>query len=258
MNDRIQHAFSGGTAFIPFVTCADPDISLTEELVLAMADAGADLVELGLPFSDPIAEGPVIQRADERALAAGFKIHDLFTLTERLRKHTQIPLVCMTYFNPVYKYQKERFLSSARQAGLDGLIIPDLPYEEQGEIKDSCKAEGIKLISMIAPTSRQRVITVSKHSEGFLYCVSSLGVTGMRTNLSDSAKEMVEIAKANSDTPCAVGFGIHTPEQGRHIATFADGIIVGSAILNIIAEKGKGSVEAGSGSVREMKRATTV
>jgi tryptophan synthase alpha chain len=158
----------------------------------------------------------------------------------------------------VYKYQKERFLSSARQAGLDGLIIPDLPYEEQGEIKDSCKAEGIKLISMIAPTSRQRVIAVSRHSEGFLYCVSSLGVTGMRTNLSDSAREMVELAKANSDTPCAVGFGIHTPEQGRHIATFADGIIVGSAIMNIIAEKGRGSVEAVSGYVREMKRAITV
>ncbi len=250
MNDRIQHAFSGGTAFIPFVTCADPDISLTEELVLAMADSGADLIELGLPFSDPIAEGPVIQQADERALASGFKIHDLFTLIERLRKHTQIPLVCMTYFNPVYKYQKDRFLTSAREAGLDGLIIPDLPYEEQGEIKDSCKTHEIKLISMIAPTSRQRIITVSKNSEGFLYCVSSLGVTGMRSNLSDSAKEMVELAKAHCDTPCAVGFGIHTPEQAQHIATFADGIIVGSAIMNIVGEKGRSSVEPVSRYVR--------
>jgi tryptophan synthase alpha chain len=258
MNDRIQNAFSNGKAFIPFVTCADPDISLTEELVLAMVDSGADLVELGLPFSDPIAEGPVIQQADERALASGFKIHDLFTLIERLRNHTQIPLVCMTYLNPVYRYQKDRFLMSAKQAGLDGMIIPDLPYEEQGEIKGSCKTHEIKLISMISPTSRERIITVSKNSEGFLYCVSSLGVTGMRASLTDNAKEMVELAKAHSNTPCAVGFGIHTPEQAYLIASYADGIIVGSAIMNIIAEKGSESVQPVSRYVQQMKQAIMV
>ncbi|MGH0052762.1 MAG: tryptophan synthase subunit alpha [Sphaerochaetaceae bacterium] len=255
MNDRIKHAFFENKAFIPFVTCGDPDISLTEDLVLAMEEAGADLIELGLPFSDPIAEGPVIQQADERALASGFKVEQLFSLVTRLRSHTEIPLVCMTYLNPVYRYQKERFLVSAKQAGLDGLIIPDLPFEEQDEIKGSCQANAITLISMIAPTSEKRIIAVSQQSEGFLYCVSSLGVTGMRDNLNDRAKEMVALAKASCDTPCAVGFGIHTPEQAHHIADYADGIIVGSAIVNMIAEQGKKSVKPVSQYVREMKQA---
>lgn len=255
MNDRIHNAFSRGKAFIPFVTCADPDLALTKDLVLAMAENGADIIELGIPFSDPIAEGPVIQAADERALKAGFKLHDLFTLTEEIRKYSNVALLCMTYFNPVYSFGKSEFLTASKQAGLDGIIVPDLPFEEDSELRPLCKESGMKLISMIAPTSNERIAKVARQSEGFLYCVSSLGVTGMRSTLDDSAKEMVALAKQVTTTPCAVGFGIHSPSQAKKIATYADGIIVGSAIVNLVAEHGRASVQPVSAFVREMKAA---
>lgn len=257
MNNRIEAAFQGTKAFIPFLTCGDPSSAMTLDLVLSMAEAGADIIELGIPFSDPIAEGPVIQQADERALKAGFKLDSFFRLVKDVRSFSAIPLVCMTYLNPVYQYGKDRFLEQAGQAGLDGIIIPDLPYEERGEIEQACIDHSIVRINMIAPTSRQRIAEVASNSKGFLYCVSSLGVTGMRSTLDDSAKRMVEQAKQATTTPCAVGFGIHTEEQARTMASFADGVIVGSSIVHLIAEHGWRSVEAVNSYVRSMKQAVS-
>jgi len=254
MNNRVEHAFHGYKAFIPFLTCGDPDCSLTLDLVLAMAESGADIIELGLPFSDPIAEGPVIQQADMRALQAGFKLKHFFPLVEQIRTYSDIPLVCMTYLNPVYHYGKDRFLADAHAVGLDGIIIPDLPYEECGEIEQACTEQDIVRISMIAPTSKKRITEVALNSKGFLYCVSSMGVTGMRTSLDDTAREMVQHAKGVSSTPCAVGFGIHTEEQAHTIAEFADGVIVGSAIVNLIAKHGYQSAAPVAAYVRAMKR----
>jgi len=257
MSNRIEEAFAGGKAFIPFLTCGDPDRALTQELVLSMAEAGADIIELGLPFSDPIAEGPVIQQADERALHNGFKINHFFRLVEDTRHYSNIPLVCMTYLNPVYRFGKQTFLQYAQTAGLDGIIIPDLPYEERDEIAQDCREHSITHIHMIAPTSRQRITEVASHSKGFLYCVSSMGVTGMRSTLGDTARTMVAQAKEATTTPCAVGFGIHSEEQARKVAAFADGVIVGSAIVNLIATYGRQSVEPVSSYVRTMKKAIT-
>ena len=255
MNNRIEEAFKPRKAFIPFLTCGDPDSAMTVDLVLAMADAGSDLIELGIPFSDPIAEGKVIQQADERALKAGFKLDDFFCLVEKIRRHSSIPLVCMTYLNPVYHYGKNRFLEHSSLAGLDGIIVPDLPYEERDELADACEKHEIVQINMIAPTSRKRITEVASHSKGFLYCVSSLGVTGMRSDLDDTARMMVAQAKHVSSTACAVGFGIHTEEQARSIATYADGVIVGSAIVNLIAKHGSKSVPFVHRYVHAMKRA---
>lgn len=255
MNNRVEEVFQGKKAFIPFLTCGDSDSAMTVELVLAMAEAGADLVELGIPFSDPVAEGPVIQQADERALKAGFKINDFFRSVEEIRRFSTVPLVCMTYLNPVYHYGKNRFLERAHTAGLDGIIIPDLPYEERDELAQECEDHSIVQINMIAPTSRKRIAEVASHSKGFLYCVSSMGVTGMRSVLDETAKTMVAQAKEVSSTACAVGFGIHSLEQARTVASYADGVIVGSAIVNLIAKHGRQSVEPVSKFVHAMKTA---
>jgi tryptophan synthase alpha chain len=255
--NRIANAFAGGKAFIPFVTCGDPDLQTTKELVLAMADSGADLIELGIPFSDPIAEGPVIQGADERSLKAKTTTDKIFTLVEELRKDTSVPLVFMTYINPVFTYGKERFLNRCKEVGIDGIIIPDLPYEEQEEVKGECSKSGVTLISMIAPTSLERIVKVAKQAEGFLYCVSSLGVTGERTSLGQAAQEMVLQAKKVTSIPCCIGFGISNEDQARQMAAFADGVIVGSAIVRLVAEYGHDSIKPVSNFVRNMKTAIT-
>ena len=255
MNNRVEEAFQGKKAFIPFVTCGDSTCTMTVDLVLAMAEAGADLVELGIPFSDPVAEGPVIQQADERALKAGFKLNDFFHVVEEIRRFSTVPLVCMTYLNPVYHYGKDRFLERSRSAGLDGIIIPDLPYEERDELAQEFEEHSIVQINMIAPTSRKRITEVASHSKGFLYCVSSMGVTGMRSVLDETAKTMVAQAKEVSSTACAVGFGIHSEEQARTVASYADGVIVGSAIVNLIAKHGSQSVDPVYRYVQSMKKA---
>jgi tryptophan synthase alpha chain len=255
--NRIEKAFTGGKAFIPFVTCGDPDLQTTKELVLAMADSGADLIELGIPFSDPVAEGPVIQAADERALKANTTTDKIFTLVEELRRETSIPLVFMTYINPVFTYGKERFLNRCKEVGIDGIIIPDLPYEEREEVQGACRESGVTLISMIAPTSLERIVKVAREAEGFLYCVSSLGVTGERTSLGQAAQEMVLQAKKVTSIPCCIGFGISNEDQARQMAAFADGVIVGSAIVRLVAEYGHDSVKPVSEFVRNMKTAIT-
>ena len=210
MNKRITDAFSNGKAFIPFVTCGDPSMDTTYEIVLAMAEAGADLIELGIPFSDPTAEGPVIQDANERALKAGATTDKVFDLVVKIREKTDIPMVFMTYANVVYSYGSERFLDKAKEVGMDGLILPDVPFEEKEEFAGIAAQRGLDLISLIAPTSNERIAMISAKAEGFVYCVSSLGVTGVRQNITTDIGAMVKEVKKTKDMPCAVGFGIPT------------------------------------------------
>ena len=242
MSNRIARAFARRKAFIPFITAGDPSLDITEQLVYALEAAGADLIELGIPFSDPVAEGPVIEAADERALSGGFNADALFDRIPRMRERTDIPLVFMSYLNPVFTYGKERFLRRMADCGTDGLIIPDMPYEERDELAPLCQQHGVTLIPLIAPTSRERILRIAAAAEGFVYCVSSLGVTGMRESLGESVGGMVRMVKSAKDIPCAVGFGISTPEQAREMAAAADGVIVGSAIVDLVGRYGKDCV----------------
>lgn len=246
---RIERAFTApdGTrrkVFVPFVTIGDPSIALTEKLVPAMIEAGADIVELGVPFSDPTAEGPVIQEASNRALAAGTTTDDAFALVERLRRDhgIEIPLVFMTYANVLYSYGLERFARRAAEVGLDGVILPDVPHEEKSEFDEPLAAEGVELISLIAPTSHERIRSIAADSKGFIYCVSSLGVTGVRKEITSDVNAMVSEVRAQTDVPAAIGFGISTPEQAAKMAADADGAIVGSAIVRMVGEHGEDSV----------------
>ena len=253
---RIAEAFAHGKAFIPFLTCADPDLETTEAAVRAMAQAGADLIELGIPFSDPTAEGPVIQAANQRALAGGVTTDQIFDMVRRLREDVTTPMVFMTYANVVFSYGTERFLSTAAEIGMDGLILPDVPYEEKEEFAPVCRKYGLDFISLIAPTSEDRIAMIAREAEGFLYCVSSLGVTGVRTEITTDVSRMVRLAKtANPDLPCAVGFGISTPEQAAAMAAQSDGVIVGSAIVKLAGQYGRQAVPHIAACVSSMKRA---
>lgn len=252
---RISRAFENKKAFIAFITGGDPDIETTERLIPKMAQAGADLIEIGIPFSDPIAEGIVIQAADERALKAGTTTDSLFDMVGRVRGKADIPLVFMTYANPIYTYGTEKFAKKCAECGIDGIIVPDVPFEEKDELDGACVAAGIELISMIAPTSKERINMIASQAKGFLYCVSSLGVTGVRNKITTNIKEMVDDVKMVSDIPCAIGFGISTPEQAREMAALSDGAIVGSAIVKIIAQYGRDCIEPVCRYVREMKAA---
>jgi tryptophan synthase alpha chain len=236
--NRVEQIFEKGKAFIPFITAGDPNLKITEQLIYMLAEAGADLIEIGIPFSDPIAEGQVIQAADVRALEAGTTTDHIFNLVKMVRKTCQVPIAFMTYINPVFTYGTERFMENCRLSGVDAVIVPDVPYEEREELLPYCKQNGITLISMIAPTSRERINMIAKEAEGFLYCVSSLGVTGMRKDLGTDAREMIRQVKEVKNIPCAVGFGIQSPEQAAKVAEYADGIIVGSAIVKIIEQYG--------------------
>ncbi|MBR1471261.1 MAG: tryptophan synthase subunit alpha [Lachnospiraceae bacterium] len=252
---RIKNAFTKGKAFISFLTGGDPDIATTERLIRVMEENGADLIEIGIPFSDPIAEGPVIQAADERALKGGCTTDDLFEMVRRLRRSTQIPLVFMTYYNPVFSYGNEKFLKNCQEAGIDGVIIPDLPFEESDEIRDTCHQYGIDLINMIAPTSEERIARIAASAEGFLYCVSSLGVTGMREQITTDVASMIEKVRKISNIPCAIGFGISGSQQAKEMGAVSDGVIVGSAIVKLIAEHGTDSDAAVADFVKQMKEA---
>jgi len=251
---RVEQVFAKGKALIPFITAGDPDLETTEKLVLAMARAGADLIELGIPFSDPVAEGPVIQLASERALQAGATTDKILALVSRVRTESDVPLAFMTYINPVFAYGIDRFMEDSREAGVDALIIPDLPFEEREEIIPYCSQYGIELISMIAPTSRERIRMIAREARGFVYCVSSLGVTGVREQISTELDKMVKMVKEVQDIPCAVGFGISSPEQAQQISQTADGVIVGSAIMQIVEQFGVESVSPVAAFVREMKQ----
>ena len=235
---RIHNAFDGKKAFIGFVTAGDPSLDKTEEFVLQMEKAGAGLVELGIPFSDPIAEGPVIQEANIRALKAGCTTDKLFDMVAHLRQKTQIPLVFLAYLNTLFKYGYEKFCSRCEEVGIDGVIIPDMPFEEKGELADIAAAHNVDIISVIAPTSDDRIQMIAREATGFIYVVSSMGVTGVRSEITTDVGKIVGLIKEVTDTPTAVGFGINTAEQVHKYSSIADGAIVGSAIVKIVARYG--------------------
>lgn len=255
INNKILHAFENGKAFIPFITCGDPSMDVTEQLVYAMDEAGADLIELGIPFSDPTAEGPVIQEASIRALSGGATTDKIFDMVKSIRRNTQIPMVFMTYANVVFSYGAERFIKKAAQLCMDGLILPDIPFEEKSDFDDLCSQHGMALISMIAPTSHDRIRMIAKEAEGFIYCVSSLGVTGTRSEITTDIGAMIKLVKEETDLPCAVGFGISTPEQAAKMAALSDGAIVGSAIVKMCAQYGGECVPHVAAYVKSMKEA---
>ena len=252
---RIKEAFQNGKAFIPFITCGDPDLGTTKEIVKVMVDNGADLVELVIPFSDPTAEGPVIQGANLRALKGGVTTDKIFDMVAELRKEVTVPMVFMTYANVVYSYGIERFAKRAAEVGMDGLILPDVPFEEKHEILEIFHEQDLEVVSMIAPTSSERVKMIAAEAEGFVYCVSSLGVTGMRSEISTDIASLIRDVKSVKEIPCAIGFGISTPEQAKKMAAVSDGAIVGSAIVKIVAEHGKKAPSHVKKYVQSMKSA---
>ncbi len=236
---KIQQAFADGKAFIAFITCGDPDLETTAAAVKAAVAGGADLIELGIPFSDPTAEGPVIQGANLRALQGGITTDKIFEFVRQLRQEVAVPMVFMTYANVVYSYGAEKFISTCKEIGMDGLILPDIPYEEKEEFLPLCQQYGVDLVSLIAPTSKERIGMIAKEAEGFLNIVSSLGVTGTRSDITTDLASIVEVVRENTTIPCAIGFGISSPQQAKDMAAVADGVIVGSAIVNLLAEYGK-------------------
>ena len=253
MNKRITEAFAKGKAFIPFVTCGDPSLDVTEKIVYAMEEAGADLIELGIPFSDPTAEGPVIQSANVRALSAGTTTDKIFEMVKKLRNDVKIPMVFMTYANVVFSYGTERFAEMCAQVGMDGVILPDVPYEEKEEFAPIFEAHGLELVSLIAPTSADRIAMIAKEAKGFIYVVSSLGVTGVRSEITTDIGALTEQIRAVTDVPCAVGFGISTPEQAAKMAKVSDGAIVGSAIVRLMEKYGRDAVPHVAEYVKSMK-----
>ncbi len=241
MNNTIERVFDtpNKKAFIAFLTAGDPDADSTVKFVLEMERAGVDLVEIGIPFSDPTAEGVVIQEANIRALGNGMTTDGVFEIVRRIREVSRIPLAFMTYVNPVFHYGYDKFFAKCEELGVGAIIIPDVPNEEKGEVEAPAKAHNVHVISMISPTSQERIRSIASEAEGFIYVVSSMGVTGVRNGFDTDLESIVASIRQVSDTPCAIGFGISTPEQARKMAAVADGAIVGSAIVKIIAEHGK-------------------
>lgn len=252
---KIKNAFEHGKAFIAFITCGDPDLETTAASVRAAVESGADLIELGIPFSDPTAEGPVIQGANYRALNGGITTDRIFDFVKSLRVDVTVPMVFMTYSNVVFSYGAERFMYMCREVGIDGLILPDLPYEEKDEFHPVCIRYGIDLISLVAPTSSGRVSMIAREAEGFLYIVSSLGVTGTRSEITTDIGALVEHVRQSTSIPCAVGFGISTPDQAKKMAALSDGVIVGSAIIKLLEKYGKDAPKYIGEYVKSMKNA---
>ena len=254
---NIRKAFENGKAFIPFITCGDPDVETTAAAVRAAVKNGADLIELGIPFSDPTAEGPVIQGANFRALRGGITTDRVFSLVRELRRDIKIPMVFMTYANVVFSYGAERFISTCRDTGMDGLILPDLPYEEKEEFQPICRKYGVDLVSLVAPTSENRIAMIAREAEGFLYIVSSLGVTGTRSEITTDLASIIRVVRDNTDVPCAIGFGISTPDQAKKMADLSDGVIVGSAIIKLLEKYGADAPEQIGQFVKSMKDAVS-
>lgn len=252
---KIEKAFKNGKAFIPFITCGDPDLETTAQIIRSAVKNGADLIEIGIPFSDPTAEGVVIQEANFRALKAGTTTDKVFNLVRELRCDIKIPFVFMTYANVIFSYGAERFISTCAEIGIDGIILPDLPFEEKEEFQQFCDRYGVDLISMIAPTSEQRIAMIASQAQGFIYIVSSLGVTGTRSEISTDLDSIIKIVRQNTNIPCAIGFGISTPEQAKKMAKISDGVIVGSQIIKLIEKHGKSSANFISEYVNRMKSA---
>lgn len=254
MND-IKSAFENGKAFIPFVTAGDPDLATTEKLLIEMSKNGADIIEIGIPFSDPIAEGVVIQEADLRALASGTTTDKIFDMVKRVRSEIKCVLAIMTYMNPIFVYGTDKFMSRCSECGISAVIVPDTPFEEKQELAPYCDKHSVELVSLIAPTSHERIRMIAKEAQGFVYCVSSMGVTGVRNEITTDIGEMVSLVKSVSDIPCAVGFGISTPEQAKKMAQLSDGVIVGSAIVKIVGKYGKDCIKPVCDYVKSIKEA---
>ena len=252
---NIGKAFEHGKAFIAFITCGDPDLETTAAAVKAAVENGADLIELGIPFSDPTAEGPVIQGANLRALDGGITTDKIFAFVRALRHDVKVPMVFMTYANVVFSYGTEKFISTCAEIGIDGLILPDIPFEEKDEFLPICRKYGVALISLIAPTSENRIGMIAKEAEGFIYLISSLGVTGMRSEINTDLESIVKIIRENTSVPCAIGFGISTPQQAKKMSAIADGAIVGSAIVKLLEKHGKDAPSYIGEYVRAMKEA---
>ena len=252
---NIGKAFAAGKAFIPFITCGDPDLETTKKCIYEMVEAGADLIELGIPFSDPTAEGPVIQEANVRALSAGTTTDKIFDMVKEVREKVSVPMTFMTYANVVYSYGAEKFIKICSKIGIDGLVLPDIPFEEKGEFEDLCSQYDVDLVSLIAPTSKDRISMIAKQAKGYIYLVSSLGVTGTRTEITTDLDSIVKVIRDNTDVPCAIGFGISTPDQAAKMASISDGAIVGSAIIKLIKEHGKNAPKVVGEYVRKMKEA---
>ncbi|RMF93314.1 MAG: tryptophan synthase subunit alpha [Nitrospinota bacterium] len=239
---RIETVFTrlrrtGKKALIPFLMAGDPDLEQTAALLLELEKRGADLIELGVPFSDPIADGPIIQRAAQRALGRGTSLTTVLDLVSQLRSKTGVPLILLTYYNPVFRYGEERFVQDALQAGVDGVIIPDLPPEEGRSLLQRTAETDLDLVCLLAPTSPpERIALIARVSQGFIYYVSRTGITGIRERLAEDLRTMLTRIRAVTDKPVAVGFGISNPAQAQVVASFADGVIVGSALIKVIEE----------------------
>lgn len=231
------------TAFIGFLTAGDPNLKTSRDCLLEMVKNGCDIIEIGIPFSDPMAEGPVIQEASDRALQQGIKTDDIMRMVKQLRSQVQVPLVYLLYFNQIFTYGIERFMKASADAGIDAIIVPDLPYEHQQELQPTAQAHGITLISLITPASSKRKEMIAKQSRGFLYCVTSLGVTGERASFTTDLKAYMEELDAYTTTPKALGFGISNAEQIREFKQYADGVIVGSAIVRQIGRIAKKEID---------------
>ena len=238
---RLSKLSKENKLFIPFIVCGDPDIETTKEIVLSCVKAGADVIELGIPFSDPMAEGPVIMNAYDRAIKAGTTTTKVINMLSEIRTQVDIPLVFMTYANVVYAYKSgiEDFVKEAAAAGIDALILPDVSFEDKAEFSDICDRYNVDFISLIAPSSEDRIEMIAKEAKGFLYCVSSLGVTGVRENIDTDIDSMIQRVRKVSQIPCAIGFGISTPKQAKLMADKVDGVIVGSGIVSLCEEYGK-------------------
>lgn len=252
---NIAKAFENGKAFIAFITCGDPDIETTKKVIAETERAGADLIELGIPFSDPTAEGPVIQGANLRALSNGITTDDIFAMVKEIRQTVKVPMVFMTYANVVFSYGIDRFADKCAEVGMDGIILPDIPNEGKEEFAPAFRSRGLDFVSLVAPTSENRIEKIAKSAEGFVYCVSSLGVTGMRSSIGSNAGAIAQKVKQYTDIPAAIGFGISTPEQAKNMSQYADGVIVGSAIVNIIGKYGKDAPSYVYDYVKSMKDA---
>ena len=252
---KIQDAFKNGKAFIPFIVAGDPNLAATEKFIIAMANAGADLIEIGIPFSDPVAEGQVIQAASKKALDAGTTTDKLFEMVSHVRAKVNIPLVFMTYVNPIFVYGKDKFFAKCKEVGICGVIVPDVPFEEKDELLPYANAHEVEVVSLIAPTSENRIETIAKEAQGFIYCVSSLGTTGVRSEIKTDVKHIVDTIRQYTNIPVAIGFGISTPEQAQKMANISDGAIVGSAIIKIVDKHGSNAEQYIYDYIKKMKQA---
>lgn len=258
--NRIEKCFSdlkarNEKALITFITAGDPDLETTERAVFEMFGNGADIIELGVPFSDPVAEGVTIQKSSLRSLKNGTNLTKIFETVKRIREKTEKPLILMMYINTIFVYGTDRFFADCKQYGIDGVIVPDMPFEERDEVQEFAEKYGVLNINLVAPTSRNRIEKIATESKGFLYCVSSTGVTGVRSGYTTDFDDFFGTIKKYAKCPCAVGFGISGPEQAKKMSGYCDGVIVGSAIVRIFEENGSEAPKAAGEFVKALKDA---